>query len=349
MDWIKEHKTLAAILGVVMAGVIGLGVLLWGSYGSYGAALEEYDATFKKLGRLESAPLYPNKENLAAKQQLVEQYGKEVKKLQTTLLNLQPEVKDISETDFQAKLKQRITETRQKAGGATEESSRIPKNFAFGFDAYLNALPSAGTAKDLNDYLDSVDAIVQLALDSGVKKIESLTRSDLDSEKTGAAAAPKPESTASSFVKGTTSSAKGKDAKAAAATPPPAKVVERRQVQLKVIGDQGPMRALLNGLASASKMHYFTVVKVLRVENQKMDGPSRAVSAPVREETPVAPTTDGTTPEGEAKPAGPEVLVAPSAAQPDAVAVMGQEDLHAYLEIDVIRYLSSPETASAAK
>lgn len=349
MDWIKEHKTLAGILGAVFAGVIGLGVLLWNSYSGYGAALEEYDSTSKKLGRLESTPLYPNQDNLTAKQKMVEEYGKEVKKLQTTLLNLQPEVKDISETDFQAKLKQRITETRQKAGGANEEASRVPKNFAFGFDTYINALPTAGTAKDLNDYLDGVDSIVQLALDSGVKKIESLTRSELESEKTGAAAAAKPESTASSFVKGTTS-AKGKDSKTVEAAPA-AKVVERRQVQLKVVADQGPLQDLLNGLASASKMHYFTVVRVLRIENQKMDGPSKAVSAPIREESPTPTTTDGTTPGGEqpAKPAGPEVIVAPSAAQPDAVAVMGQENLHAHLEIDIIRYLASTAEASGSK
>lgn len=353
MDWIKEHKTLAGILGVIMAGFIGLGVMLWGSYSSYTEALETYSTTDKKLGRLESLPLYPNKENLDAKTQLVEQYAAEVGKLQKTLLNLQPPIAEMSETDFQAKLKQRMAETRQKAG-ANEETSRIPKNFAFGFDVYVNSLPTAGTAKDLNDYLDAVDSIVQLALDSGVKKIDTLTRSDLPSERAGASAAPAPSAPSSFVVKSNTSSSGRKPA--AAEEPPPAQVVERRQVQMKVIGDQGPLQALLNGLASASKMHYFTVVRVVRIENEKMDGPSRALTAPAKPDpsSVAAPEGPGFIPNPDEsaeapKPAGPEVLTPPAAAPLDAVAVMGQEMLHAHLEIDIVRYLPAGATASAEK
>ncbi len=348
MDWIKEHKTLSGILGVILAGFIALAVMLWGSYSAYAEALETHGNTDKKLGRLESLPLYPNKENLDAKSQLVSQYEAEVTKLQKTLLNLQPPLVEISETDFQAKLKQRMAETRQKAG-ANEETSRIPKNFAFGFDIYVNSLPAAGTAKDLNDYLDGVDAIVQLALDSGVKKIDSLTRSDLPSEKGGAASAPTQSST-SSFVKpAPSSSAAGR--KPAAEEAPKTQVVERRQVTMKVVADQGPLQALLNGLASASKMHYFTVVRVLRIENEKMDGPSRALSVPAKTETAPPATGLGAISDPEAveapKPAGPEVVIAPAAAPVDAIAVMGQEQLHAYLEIDIVRYLPAGSTAAA--
>jgi hypothetical protein len=348
MDWIKEHKTLSGLLGVIIAGFIALAVMLWGSYGAYGEALDAYSTTDKKLNRLESAPLYPNQENLTAKKQLVEEYEGEVRKLQSTLLNLQPPIADISETDFQAKLKQRMAETRQKAG-LNEDTSRIPKNFAFGFDVYVNSLPASGTAKDLNDYLDAVDAIVQLALDSGVKKIDTLTRSDLASEKGGGAAAPAP-STTSSFVNPPSTS--GSKKAASAVEPPPAQVVERRQVQMKVVADQGPLQALLNGLASASKMHYFTVVRVLRLENEKMEGPSRALAAPPKPDPDAVPeasslSSDGESSTAEAKPAGPEVIVAPTAAPLDAVAVMGRESLHAHLEIDIIRYLPEGSTAAA--
>lgn len=35
MDWIRANKSLAAILGVAIAGALGLGVYVWLSYSSY--------------------------------------------------------------------------------------------------------------------------------------------------------------------------------------------------------------------------------------------------------------------------------------------------------------------------
>ncbi len=342
MDWIKENKTLAAILGVSGIGAMGLAVLLWLSYSSYSEGLEAYDGAVKKLGRIESAPLYPSKENVTAKGELVQAFKGEVEKLQNTLLNLQPEVKPTSDTEFQAKLKQRMSETRQSAGASGTDAGKIPKNFAFGFDLYTSSLPPAAAANELNDYFDAVHSIVELALDSGVKKIESLTRSDIDLEKSSAAVAPAPAAS-DSFMdpKGTKSKGKSKAGEATAA--PVAKVIERRRVQLNVIGDQPAIQGLLNGLASASKILHFTVVKLLRVENAKLTGPARSAAlakqgaagadASVAEPSPGA---EGTEPP---KPAGPEVIEAPKALPSDAVVVMGDEMLHAHLEIDIIKYL----------
>jgi hypothetical protein len=344
MDWIKEHKTLAAILGVAGAGAVGLGVVMWNAYSAYSAGLEQYDTVSNTLGRMESAPLYPSKENLDKKTAMVQQFATEVEKLQQTLLQLQPPVKDITDTDFQARLKQRMAETRAKVGGGSAESGKLPKNFAFGFDQYVNNLPPQDAAKDVNDYFDAVDSIVQMALDSGVKSIVSLSRSELPSEKTGGAAAkPTAADSAAAFMNPgqpkVAPGPKGKGKATGPAAPPPTKVIERRTVKMSLISDQPALQAMLNDLASASKMLHFAVVRVLRIENEKLTGPSKSVAAPEKaEDVPDAPPEPGTSPAPTA-PAGPEVLVAPRPAPADAVIVMGGENLHFYLEIDLIKYV----------
>ncbi|MBL9118239.1 MAG: Amuc_1100 family pilus-like protein [Verrucomicrobiaceae bacterium] len=351
MDWIKEHKTLAGILGVAGAGAIGLGVMVWNSYTAYVEGLDNYDTVSKALGRIESAPLYPSKENMEKKKAMVQQFRGEVEKLQQTLLNLQPPLKDITDTDFQAKLKQRMAETRAKTGSTAEEGGKIPKNFAFGFDLYVNSLPPQAAAKDLNDYLDAVDSIVQMALDSGVKKITALSRSDVASEKSGASSKAAAPDSASSFMTGQTTpqpSARGTKS-AVAAAPSATKVVERRTVKINMVADQPAFQTFMNDLASASKMLHFTVVRVLRVENDKLTGPTKAVEDALNKEnkndTASTGASPGGAPPGGDQPAvssGPEVLIAPKAAPADAVIVMGGEMLNVYVEIDIIKYIDSP-------
>ena len=126
-------------------------------------------------------------------------------------------------------------------------------------------------------------------------------------------------------------------------------MVERRQLNLTITTDQKPLQALMNALASPSKMPYFTVVRNIRVENEKQEGPSR--NAPID----LGKETDVTKPEPEhktenAENAAPkvEVITAPKAAKPDAVAVIGGEKLKVYLEIDLISFVTpAAETADA--
>lgn len=105
----------------------------------------------------------------------------------------------------------------------------------------------------------------------------------------------------------------------------------------------------MNDLASASKMLHFTVVRVLRVENDKLTGPTKAVEDALNKEnkndTASTGASPGGAPPGGDQPAvssGPEVLIAPKAAPADAVIVMGGEMLNVYVEIDIIKYIDSP-------
>ncbi len=346
MDWIRENKSWATIVGVFAAGGLAMGGVLLMSHFSYAESLEQLASIAGKVAKQEKEPLYPSAANVDALADKVAEYEGAVSGLGDVLLKLQPPVKDITDTDFVAKLKQDIAKTRQKAEAA---SIKLPKDFALGFDAYTKALPqSPEAARQLNDYVDAVGAVVNTVLDSGVTAIDSLQRSELTVEKPTATAPVAPVETSKKKAKAPLKT-KGKGGKAIQPAKEIAKVVERRQMSLAITTDQKAFQALMNALASPSKMPYFTVIRVARVENEKQEGPLRnaplTVDAPIKiESAPEIKPVDGAAASAAPKA---EVITAPKPAAPDAVAVMGKEALHVSLDIDLVRFLA-PDAASTA-
>ena len=341
MDWIREHKTLATIAGIFLAGAMALGAMLLMAHFAYGDSLDNLESLKTKLSSQEKAAIYPSEQNVALLDEKVGSYEAAVGNLGEVLLKLQVPAKDITDTDFQAKLKQQIADIRAKA---QEGHCQLPKDFAFGFDAYTKGPPPSSAAKELNDYLDAVTAVVSAAIENGVTGIDSLQRTELKAEKgEPPAPAPKVEPKVSSRAKTKPSKSKAKTDKPAREV---AKVVERRQVSVSMTTDQRPLQAFMNILASPTKMSHFTVVRNLRVENEKQDGPPRSIVMPTSPESPkapVEPTGDSASKatEGDTASKTPkvEVITAPKGAKPDAIAVIGGEKLKVYLEIDLIRFV----------
>ena len=138
MEALRENKTLAAIVGVMAVGGIGLAVMLYLAYAGYAGSMEQYAAASNAVASLKGAKLFPSAEHVKEREDVVTQYEEAVGKLGTVLLNLQPQVKTLTDTAFQAKLKESIAKTRDEA---TQSKMLLPKEFAFGFDKY--------TTKDL--------------------------------------------------------------------------------------------------------------------------------------------------------------------------------------------------------
>jgi len=346
MDWIRANKSLAGILGVAIAGAIGLGVLLFFSYSTYSESSDSLQTWSGKIAKMEGGKIYPNEANVEAMAEKVSAYEDEVGRLGTGLLILQRDVTSppIKDTDFQGKLKQRIAEVREKGKDA------LQKDFAFAFDLYTRSLPPQEATQDLNDYFDGVDAIVSAGLEAGIKSIDLISRSDLGVEK----GAQKPKRAPAPPKKPVvTPKSKKKGVKEAPVKKPVeiTQVVERRVVTLDITTDQAPLQTFLNTLASATLMKHFTVLKVLRIENEKTEGPPTKgapqtgsngvktlnkdglIAAVVEEPAPV----DGA--------AAPKVAVV-TAAKPepaDVTKVLGGELLKAHLEIDLVRFLE-PES-----
>lgn len=339
MDWIRENKSLATIVGIFLAGSLALGGVLLMSHFAYGESLEQFSSVSGKVAMLEKAQLYPSEDNLSSLADKVSGYEDAVSNLGGVLLKLQPPIKDISDTDFVASLKTKIADFRKKAG---DSSITLPKDFSFGFDAYTKTLPpTPEAARELNDYVETVYAVTNTALDAGIVSLDSLVRSELAIEKPNApteAKKPEPKKKPKAATK-----IKGKPVKPAKEI---AQVVERRQLTMSFTTDQNAFQAFTNALASPSKMPYFTVVRVVRVENEKQEGPLRNAIATIN--NPVQTTPDPKpTADGEAAAPQAEVITAPTPSTPDAQAVMGKELLKVYFEIDLIRFLAPAPEASA--
>lgn len=333
MSWIQDNKVPAAILGVTGAGVVGLGYLLFDAWSTATASKELFDSTNSSLVGMKSAALAPTPENVAKKTEVVGQYIAEARKLDGVLRALEESVKPkpISPTDFQAKVKARVAEIR-KAGG-----NRLPAEFNLAFEKYIGELPKNDQeAMELSGYLDAVEAVTRLLLESGVDSIVRLDRSPLPSE-----GGSKPSSTRG-------------------AAPAAKKITERRTVTVIISADQGPLQMVLTKLASPSGMDHFSVVRQLRIENVVKEGPARVASISPEN---AGDFTGSTPPGAPAAPAAPDAAAvtsvdgAPAAApaaksgvQPankDSDVVFGKEKLMAYLEIDLVTFVNT-NTAAAA-
>lgn len=314
MDWIRENKPLAAILGVIAVGSLALGYLLYDAWSVYDETKEGYLGLGNQVAALKGARLAPTNENLAAKQAAVDEYAKLVDTLGKTVLILQPKVAPINDIEFQDKLKAKISEIRKLAGQAKVQ---LPADFAFGFDDYTSTLPrSAAAATELSGYLDAMEKLMKLFLDCGVKGVDLLERSKLPVE---AATAANAQGNNNAGMRGQVS----------------AEILEKRQISAVLTLDQGPLQLLVSRLTSPSDMPYFTSLRVLRVENQMQDGPLNSeVRLPTQEAK-----VQGSTPAAEEAPS--DEIKPPEPAFPDAISVFGNELLKVRLEIDLVKFLDA--------
>lgn len=330
MSWIQQNKVPAAIIGVSVAGAAGLGFMMFNAWQGHSTALEQFDNLNRGIAGLNSATLAPTEENLAAKKALVEEFATEANKLQTVLQRLQAEVvpETLSDTGFQSKLKTRIAEVRKLATGRMG----LPAEFNLAFDKYNSELPKSNEqATELSGYLDAVERIVDAMVSSGVRQLDMIERSDLESEKVASA----------------TPARKGQ-----AQTTQAVKSVDVKTLRAVITTDQAALQVLLSKLASPSEMPFFSVVRLVRIENERKEGPLRAeiglhTLAPAgggETDDLVPPTPINITPPVGTAGGSPAVdndtIAAVQPLGQDAVDVLGNEMLKAYLEIDILGFLS---------
>ena len=305
MDWIRENKPLAAILGVIIVGSLALGYLLFDAWSTYSETKDGYLGLGNQVAGLKGARLAPTEENLKAKQAQVEEYAKLVNTLGGTVLLLQPKAEPIKDIEFQAKLKAKISETRK----AVQSKMQLPAEFAFGFDEYNGRLPtSAAAATELSGYLDAVVKLVNLCMECGVRSVELLERSKLPIE---AQAATAPQAGNPGMQGQVTSS-----------------ILEKRQISMILTLEQGPLQRLVSSLAS-TEMPYFTSLRLLRIENQRIESPLRS-EIRLQAAQPAQPTEAAS---DEIRPPEPET--------PDVVPVFGNELLRVRMEIDLVKFLDN--------
>lgn len=340
MDWIRDNKPLAVILGIILAASLALGYLLFDSWSKYSETKDSYVGLGANVAQMRSMRLAPTEENLKAKQALVDEFAVQVNQLGKTLLILQPKVEPIKNIDFQAKLKEKVAEARKEAGLAR---LALPAEFAYGFDEYTSNLPSEAASTELSGYLDAMVTIVKLFMSCNVESVDVLDRSRLPVEDGGKAATPAPQQR------------NGRPGAGQMAQAGPS-ILEKRQISVVLTLDQGALQNLVTKLATPSDMPFFTTLRLLRIENQRQEGPARAegATAAVAPPAPAPAPAPGATPAagGQATAASDEIRP-PDPAPADAVPLIGMEKLRVRMDIDLVKFLdaaggAAPQQAAPA-
>ncbi|QIF04507.1 Amuc_1100 family pilus-like protein [Roseimicrobium sp. ORNL1] len=329
MNWVQENKSLAGILGVMIAGILGLGAWLYLSYSEYSTSMEDWNKNNDSIASLKGKKVFPSKENSEAREAEVSAYGDKVDLLRSALLSekVQQPVKPMSQTEFQAKLKERATAVVQMAKSA---DIALPADFALGFADYTNNVPrSPEVAAELGVHLEVMERLITTLLQSGVKSVELFERTKLPNE--DRPVEPKPTAANRKPAEKPKKKDNKSKSKRTAITEEQAAepVLDRYPVKMIVTTDQTPFQNIVNTLCDPVKMPHFLVVRLVRVENERQDGPSREeITRKKNPEVSIEQSSDPTAPGG----------AAASKVAPDAVTIMGEEKLKVYLEVDYVRF-----------
>ncbi len=132
----------------------------------------------------------------------------------------------------------------------------------------------------------------------------------------------------------------------------PASIVSKRQASVILTLDQGALQLLVSRLANPSEMPFFSSLRLMRIENQRTEGPLRSeVVLPQAADAggdgdPNAGGVVAVAP-GESQPVSNEIK-APEPAAPDSVPVIGEEKLKVQLEIDFLRFSDAAQGVAMA-
>jgi len=333
MDWIRENKSLAVIVGIFTVASLALGYFLFDAWGAYTEKKEAYLGMGQQVAGLQSAGLAPNPANVKAKEALVAEFAKEVDQLGLALLNLQPRVDPMKNIDFQAKLKNQVAEARK---AAQQARMNLPVEFAYGFEEYTSNLPSDAASTELSGYLDAMIELVNLFMSCGVESVDVLERSKLTIEggSTKASTTAQPKNNRPGMPQ-------QRQPQLAMGAP----VYEKNKISAILTLDQGPLQLLIMKLATPSDVLHFTSLRLLRIENQQQEGPLRGSSPP----TGAAPTS----PDGAAAATEPaaadNAIRPPPPAAPDSVPIIGNEKIRVRLEIDLVKFLPAAAGSLASR
>lgn len=319
MNWIQENKGLAAFLGICAAGAGVLGYLTFAANGKLAEARELFAQKSGELAGLQNSKPFPEEGNLAKVVAQKKEFEGKIEKLKANLSTMEfPLEGDVSPSSFQDRLTNVIRAVEKRA---LEAGVKLPEKFALGFGEYVNVPPSPEAAPGLARQLKGIEFVVNALLDNKVTEIKGLSRLPLPSE---GIARPQQER-------------EGEQRGSQPDAGPP--LLRAETFELGFVADQGRLRNVLNTLASARQP--FIVVRALKVENEKIEGPLRGANgfggadfaAPVQEPAAVE-SLFGQAPAATSNPSGQSLQY-----------VVGTEQVRVGLRLDLLDF----DTGSAAK
>ena len=306
MDDIKKNPFLSAYVAFLVIGAGVLGYFAYNAYSGYKESKQRYDTVKGSVDSLKSQDLYPNEKNKATRTAEVEEFTKQVVKLETELQPYQPErTEGLTVPDLQLAIRKNIEEVRDNANlaGVTILNS---EGFRLGMAGPLTIPPRADAVQGLEFQLLAARQLADLLIASEIDSIDEMGREELAIEKPPVVVDPK---------KRTRSSRNKKPVKEPLVKE--GEVIERYPLNAIVTGDMDSIRNVLNNLGSTGEGSVFFSTRFLRIENASKEGPEK---------------------EGE------ERLAVEGEEDSDGVSVvLGDESVKLQLVVDAIRFVTREE------
>jgi len=292
--------------GVIMVVLLGgSGFFFYTAHSKFSSSNSQYDALRNKLNKLQNASIYPSEDNVEEMSAVISSFEAEVDTLHNELKSFQRPLNMIPTTQFPQDLKQKILEFREYR---LEERVVIPEDFYMGFAKYQFAEPEPGATGILDYQLQAVDHLLRLAIDSGADVIYALNREETAVER------------------------KEED-------PEKTQRVVKYPITFSFRTSHEGFREFLNQVSNGKD--YFYLVRVLRVDNEVKDGPTKDIQ---EQDIWVDKTTGEVITSDEAGLNGGDIDYSNLALQ-DAQIVMGNEKLKVTAVIDLCRF---PEVNAGA-
>lgn len=315
----KVWLTVFGIFSAILIG--GAGFYAFSSYGKYSEAMEGWSSKVSTIESLERRVPYPSEENVEALEGKVTTYKNAVTSLSDTLKSFQrPLDMALANTEFQVRVKKRVEEFRVAAKeGGLEISPDL--DFQLGFNTYANVVPAQELVPVLDYELEAIDHLLRRLTACGAQELLTFDRDGIPGEAGG------PEKQESG-------------------------VVHKYPVRLRFKASHGAFQQFINELANDRQ--FFYVVRVLKINSDLKEGPVKLTdegSGFVKYENPatkevagpdkLAEWGRGTAPEAEVEAKAREAGFIK--ADQDARVLMGQENLNAFLVVDITRFLGPEE------
>lgn len=327
----SHQKFIIGYSAVTAIGAAVLGYLCLSASSEYDEVNAALNSKKSSLVALEKAPLFPNDANIRKKKQQVTDYAMEVDKLHAALVEFQkPLNEEIASDGVSTKLGKYKVQLEEVAKGRLS----LPKEFDLGLPRYLIGVPRTGEPTQQVDYLvESVNSLILTMINSGVSGLNAIQCPEMEYEKPDPAAAPAPvRSTDAKGAKKSTPKDKKGDPKASSKAKDPNlltedQVFKRYKILLTLTGSEKSLQDFLNQITTAPAPGPFYVINLIRVENEKKEGPKKGASSLPEQ--------------GE----DPKIVR-------DSVYILGNEKVTMRLDMDLIRFRSpesvSPDTSAAA-
>ncbi len=329
MSWIKENPFLASVAAVTVVATAGLGYFISSQSSRYNAAYENFSVSSSSISKYNKMKLFPSSSNQTKKKKAIEAYEAGIQEVESTVKTFMPEtLTDVPSDQFTGLLSQSSNDVREKLESAGVE---VPERFLLGFKNYASDTPDQSATGELTAQLKSMKWLVEQLGEAKITKLVNLRREKIDAEKSKS----KEKQTSRRSRRG-----KPVQEEESFVTP--------QEVQLTFTGSEESLRAFLTSI-SESKEHMFGIRRI-RMQNEKLTAPTQKDAnfpEEIESEDDFGDDDGGFVIEEEGEEAVDEVEPAAESGKRILAQVIGSEEVHVFLQLELMSFSPASEIAAA--